>query len=174
MIDSRYLAYLLRHHPEKENLKLDKYGWCEVDKLLAALNITISELDDIVENNTRFIYDEKKEHIKAAHGHSINVSYDKNRAIPPKKLYHGTSKQFLESIKKQGLRKMTRDAIHLSISKEVARDIALRHTGHNMLYVLIFELDTDKMLKDGYEFYKSEDGVWLVQKDIPYKYLTII
>lgn len=174
MIDSRYLSYLLRHHPEEKGLNLDKYGWCKVDDLLEALDIYQDELDDIVNNNTRYIYSDDKQYIKAAHGHSINISYEKNKATPPEKLYHGTSKKFLDDIKKKGLKRMTRDAIHLSISKEVAKKIGLRHTGGNMLYLIIFELDTKAMLKDGFEFYKSEDGVWLVQQDIPYKYLKIV
>ena len=174
MLNSRYLSYLLRHHPEAKGLKLDKSGWCKVADLISALNISESELDDVVNNNTRFIYSKDKEYIKAAHGHSIDVSYDKNKSFPPKILYHGTSKKFLESIRKKGLLKMNRAAIHLSESKELATEIALRHTGHNMLYVLIFEIDTSAMLKDDFDFYKSEDGVWLVTKDIPYKYLKII
>ena len=171
MVSSRYLSYLLRHHPEEKGLKLDKYGWCNVNQLLVALNMTQDELDDIVDNNTRYVYNDDKTCIKAAHGHSVNVSYDEVKALPPEHLYHGTSRKFLESIKKNGLQKMSRDAIHLSISKEVAKNVALRHTNHNMLYVMIFELDIKSMLKDGYNFYKSEDGVWLVQQDIPYKYL---
>ena len=30
MVDSRYLSYLLRHHPEDKGLKLDNHGWCKV------------------------------------------------------------------------------------------------------------------------------------------------
>ena len=112
-LDSRYLSYLLRHHPEEAGLKLDKEGWCNVDDLLKALDIYESDLDEVVYNNTRFVYNENKTKIKAAHGHSIHVEY-KNEKTPPDILYHGTAKRLIEVITKKGLKKMTREAVHMS------------------------------------------------------------
>lgn len=31
---SRYIALLLRHHPEKAGLCLDKHGWADVEALI--------------------------------------------------------------------------------------------------------------------------------------------
>ena len=34
---SRYLSYLLRHHPEAAGITLDAHGWADVDQLLAGM-----------------------------------------------------------------------------------------------------------------------------------------
>ena len=38
---SKFLSYLLRHHPEYLNLKMDKAGWVSVDELLEKINQNI-------------------------------------------------------------------------------------------------------------------------------------
>ena len=35
---SKFLSFLLRHHPEYLELKMDKAGWVAVDELLEKLN----------------------------------------------------------------------------------------------------------------------------------------
>ena len=39
-------------------------------------------------------------------------------------------------------------------------------------YPVIFEVDTKQMIKDGYQFYLSENGVWLT-KEVPVQYLMM-
>lgn len=169
MLSSKYLSYLLRHHPEDEGLTLDEFGWCNVDDLLNALNVDQDELDDLVYSNTRFIYSGDKKLIKAAHGHSVPIKYS-NTAIPPDILYHGTATRFLPSIRGQGLKKMTREAVHLSESYDTALMIGSRHASGNESKTTVLRIDTKKMIEDGYQFYKSEDGVWLVDS-VPPKYI---
>ena len=48
---SRYLSYLLRHHPEAAGITLDAHGWADVDQLLAGMKkhrITRAQLEEIV------------------------------------------------------------------------------------------------------------------------------
>jgi len=170
-IDSRYLAYLLRHHPEEANLHLDKNGWCDVDELLSALDLYQDELDDIVYSNTRFVYNENKTKIKAAHGHSVKVSYQ-NAAVPPNVLYHGTSRDLIPAIRRGGLKKMNRDAVHLSERYDTAVAVGARHTGGRGDRLVIYKVKAFEMHLAGYKFYKSEDGVWLTDS-VPPEYLYI-
>ena len=47
---SRYLSYLLRHHPEAAGITLDAHGWADVDQLLAGMKkhrITRAQLEEI-------------------------------------------------------------------------------------------------------------------------------
>ena len=171
MLDSRYLSYLLRHHPEEAGLTLDKEGWCDVKLLLTNLGITQEELDETVDNNTRYVYNNDKTKIKAAHGHSVKVEYH-NVKTPPKVLYHGTAKRLQEIILKQGLKKMTRDAVHMSENYDDARRVGSRHAGGSLAMTIVFKIDAEKMYKDGHKFYKSEDGVWLTDS-VPGKYLSL-
>lgn len=171
MLESRYLSYLLRHKPEEAGLTLDKEGWCSVKQLLTNLKITQEELDYVVDNNTRFVYNNDKTKIKAAHGHSVKVEYH-NEKTPPKVLYHGTAKRLQEVILKQGLKKMTREAVHMSENYDDARRVGSRHAGGSLALTIVFKINAEQMYKDGFKFYKSEDGVWLTDS-VPGKYLSL-
>ena len=88
---------------------------------------------------------------------------------PPEVLYHGTVDRFLDSIKEKGLIKGKRQYIHLSKDVETARAVGSRRRGNPV----ILEVDSKMMKSDGFKFYCSENGVWLVQDPIPWKYLKI-
>lgn len=165
---SKFLSYVLRHHPEKYNLDIDSEGWVDVEELLKNTKFgTLEDLKYLVENETRYTFNENYTKIRAFHGHSVKgISYKKNEMIPPDVLYHGTSTTFYTNILKDGLIKgMCRVNVHLSVSKEEAKKIGLRHGKP-----VILEIDTKKMYEDGFKFSKSEDGVWLVE-NVPTKYI---
>ena len=68
----------------------------------------------------RYIFNENHTKIRANQGHSIAVDLQLEQKQPPEILYHGTATRFLESIKKEGLKKMTRQHVHLSKEKQTA------------------------------------------------------
>lgn len=84
---------------------------------------------------------------------------------PPKYLYHGTGKKFRESIDEQGLISQSRLHIHLSADIETAIKVGSRHGKP-----IVYHVWSGRMQKDGYEFYKSVNGVWLT-KEVPAKYI---
>lgn len=170
-LSSKYLSYILRHHPEEVGLELDKEGWCSVQELLKALDVSKRDLEEVVTNNTRFIFNDNKSRIKAAHGHSVHIEY-KNEQTPPDELYHGTAKKLSDIIKEQGLKKMSREAVHMSENYIDAKRIGSRHAGGNLDMTVVFKINAKKMYEDGYKFYKSEDGVWLTDS-VPEKYLSL-
>jgi putative RNA 2'-phosphotransferase len=111
---SRYISKLLRHNPE--DLQMDSNGWININDLLNKINISLEELNIIVETNDkkRFRYNEDKSKIRANQGHSINVDVQLDVKEPPHKLYHGTAYRNKESILKNGIVKMKRQNVHLS------------------------------------------------------------
>ena len=54
---SKFLSYVLRHHPDKIGITLDNAGWVETKVLIKALrdtgwaSFTKEQLDSVVENN---------------------------------------------------------------------------------------------------------------------------
>ena len=46
------------------------------------------------------------------------------------------------------------------------------HSGGSLSLTIVFKINANQMYKDGYKFYKSEDGVWLTD-NVPPKYLSI-
>ena len=69
--DSKYLSYLLRHHPEEVGCKMDKYGWVDVNTLVKNSKLTLEKLHLIVSEDTRYEFSNDKSKIRAFHGHSV-------------------------------------------------------------------------------------------------------
>lgn len=164
--DSKALSYILRHHPEEFNCKIDEYGWVSVEELIKNTFFTLEYLKEIVEKETRYTFNEDFSKIRAFHGHSVKGVIYTNEVIPPDVLYHGTSEENFEKIKNSGMIKgMSRVLVHLSETKEQARKIGSRHGKP-----VVLKLDCQKMIQDGIKFFKSEDGVFLTE-DFSIKYI---
>ena len=156
---SKFLSLILRHKPETINLKLDENGWADVDELIAKsknIKLTKELINEVVrdDDKQRFIIEENK--IRANQGHSIEVDLELKAVTPPDILYHGTATRFLDSIMQTGLSKQARQHVHLSQELETATAVGKRHGK-----LVILEVDAKKMFDEGFEFYLSENGVWL-------------
>ena len=167
---SRLLTQALRHQPEKINIVLDENGWTSTQILIKSLGISYTELDYIVDNDnkSRFSYNHTKTMIKANQGHSLSdVKVELEEVIePPEFLYHGTSLSLLSTILKTGIKKMNRNHVHLSGDIETAKIVGKRKSKK----VLIFILDTKKMLSDNIKIFISPNNVYLTDFVDP-KYL---
>lgn len=170
---SKYLSYHLRHHPDAIGLELAPGGWVTVDDLLAAAKqhqfpISRQELNDVVANNDkkRFSFDETGTLIRANQGHSVEIDLQLEPIAPPEVLYHGTGHGAVEAILTQGLQKRSRHHVHLSADIETAKKVGTRHGKP-----VVFVVDAARMHQDGYPFYCSENGVWLVD-EVPPEYLA--
>ena len=168
---SKFLSYVLRHHPEIIGLHLDENGWANVDELITkstndSQGFTFEELDEIVQTNDkkRFIFNEDKTRIRANQGHSIDINLALIPQQPPEFLYHGTAQGNIESILEKGIEKRNRQHVHLSQDIETATKVGMRHGKP-----IILTINTEKMFDDGIEFYLSENNVWLTDfVDIKY------
>ena len=172
---SRYIALLLRHHAEKAGLCLDEHGWVEVEALIQGVRRRYPEfnravLDEIVarDSKQRYAYNQNKTCIRANQGHSIPVDVELKQALPPTILYHGTGEKYVESIQKVGLIPKSRLYVHLSTDIQTAIQVGKRH-GQPVVY----QIDTQQMIHDGFIFYISANHIWLT-KAVPVQYLKII
>jgi putative RNA 2'-phosphotransferase len=80
-------------------------------------------------------------------------------------LFHGTATRFLGSIQKQGLLKGNRHQVHLSQNKNTAIKVGSRHGK-----VVVLRVKAAEMHKAGFEFFVSENQVWLTDC-VPVEYL---
>lgn len=172
---SKYLSKHLRHQPERLGLTLEKGGWVRVEDLLKAcarndFPVSLEMLKEVVRKNDkqRFSFDEPGEKIRANQGHSIEIDLQLKPQTPPAKLFHGTAERNISMIENSGLLKMGRHHVHLSADTETARKVGMRYGKP-----VIFEIDTAQMLAEGFEFYVSENGVWLVES-VPPKFLRVL
>lgn len=169
-VRSKYLALILRHKPELFNLELMPNGWIQVVQLLNNTDFTMDELEEIVTTDTkgRYQFSEEKQFIRAVQGHSVNVEMNFKEFIPTEDLYHGTAKKYLDNILSDGIKKMSRQYVHLSTNIETAIKVGKRHGE-----VVVLSINAKKMHEDGYKFFIAENGVILTDF-VPTKYFNYL
>jgi len=160
---SKFLSFILRHHPEKYNIKLDDEGYASLKDVLAVLNnrfksqeITTNTLKEMIKKSGEKRFEIRDNKIRAYYGHSIEKKID----IPelqeneyPKELYHGTTQNAFRKIKNEGIKKKGRQYVHLSKDIKTAIKVGKRRTKNP----LILRIDMDKAKKEEINFYKSGD-----------------
>lgn len=163
---------MLRHRPDEIGINLDSAGWVAIDWLRAAsaahgTEFTRTELDYVVEHNDkqRFAISDDGLRIRASQGHSIDVALGYESRMPPELLYHGTAERHLPGIRLHGLVKGERHHVHLSDDRGTARSVGQRHGK-----VIVLEVRAGEMVRAGFSFYISANGVWLTEA-VPYEYL---
>jgi putative RNA 2'-phosphotransferase len=171
----KFLSLVLRHKPETIGITLGPQGWVNVNKLLEGCrkrNLTLDRdtLIRVVEadDKQRFQISPDGLKVRACQGHTIAVDLELSPAVPPVKLFHGTTERFLPSILKRGLVKGRRLYVHLTPDTETARKVGSRRGP-----VSILEVRTKEMHQNGFRFYQAVNGVWLTER-VPAQYLRPI
>ena len=164
---SKWLSYILRHHPEAARLTLNREGWADTEQLLAQAQaqgkmLTHDRLAHIVAHNgkQRFTLSADGKQIRAAQGHStpqVHISHAVR--TPPAVLYHGTAQAFLPAIRAEGLLPGQRHHVHLSGDEATARQVGARHGKPAVL-----QIDCAALIAQGQAFYLSDNGVWLTDR----------
>ena len=171
---SKFLSYVLRHAPHEIGLTLGAGGWVETSDLIAKARthgrqLTPELLHEIVATNDkkRFTLSPDRTRIRAAQGHSVEIDLDLVPTMPPQLLYHGTAAKVLDKILAEGLKPQSRRHVHLSLDRETARKVGMRHGTPAILLV-----DAGRMHRDGVHFFEADNGVWLTDHVAPH-YLTL-
>lgn len=162
---SKFLSLVLRHRPEEIGIELDEAGWVEVERLLEALSahgkqVAREQLEHVVaaSDKQRFAVSGDGVWIRANQGHSVEVELGYEPAEPPEILFHGTPRQFLESILATGLNRGRRHHVHLSATEATATAVGGRRGRPVVLRIL-----AGKMHAAGHTFYVSANSVWLTE-----------
>lgn len=169
---SRFLAMILRHKPETIGITLDEHGWADVELLIAGIQQTRpfdrAMLEEIVatDEKQRYAFNADHSKIRANQGHSVAVDVQLQELAPPELLYHGTGEKYVQSILASGLIPKSRLYVHLSLDRKTAVTVGSRHGQPR-----VFKVHSGQMHRDGYVFYRSENGVWLT-KAVPVSYLS--
>ena len=171
---SKFLSYILRHHPESIGITLDSQGWSNIDTLLAQAAqhnrpISRAQLLEIVATNPkkRFTLSSDQTQIRAAQGHSTaQVAIAHQPIQPPATLYHGTATRFLDSIRAQGLIAGSRHHVHLSADIPTAQKVGQRHGKP-----IVLRINAAAMHAAGHSFYLSDNQVWLTDH-VPAQYIS--
>lgn len=177
---SRLLVTALRHDPAILGLELDPAGYClktDARKALQEQGYPVSEEElEIILQNERFGVDPTGQKVRADYGSSIGLKLEdmyESSQIPPEILYHGTSADVLDSIKKNGVLrfakngKKPRDHVFMTESPAVAVKKGTRY-GHGVALSILAR----NMHEDGFLFYHVKNDIWLTDH-IPPEYLDL-
>ncbi|KAI9067962.1 hypothetical protein FKP32DRAFT_1698795 [Trametes sanguinea] len=177
---SKTLSWILRHGSQAEGLAMRPDGYVRVNELLQRpklRELSFEALQEIVKNDAKSRYSlvleadpktgEEAWWIRANQGHSLKsvvLDYEPIKSvsdIPTGIAVHGTTKKAWESIKEQGLSKMTRNHIHLAQGVAGSGVVSgMRNSSQILIYV-----DVQKAIDAGIKFYISANGVVLTEGD---------
>lgn len=173
-VSSKFLSLILRHKPELIALQLDNKGWANVDELIEKSRVYGKDLDletlkYLVATNEkkRFSFNEDGRKIRANQGHSLQVDLGLTEKRPPDVLYHGTAEFNVSSILSKGLQKKNRHHVHLSSDVPTAFAVGARHGKP-----VVFKVKAVDMIKEGFQFFISQNGVWLTE-EVPGRFLKL-
>lgn len=168
---SKLMSLVLRHNPGAFGIALDGQGWVDIDTMVRASDgrLTDAVVRDIVATNDkqRFAISQDGTRIRANQGHSIDVDLELTPQDPPATLFHGTARKNRDLILRDGLKKMHRQHVHLSSDTDTARTVGQRNGAP-----VIFTVAARALHSDGVLFFRSANGVWLVDR-VPPDYLSL-
>lgn len=167
---SRFISLVLRHRPGEIGLTLEPGGWVPVNDLIEASRrkadapLDRPRLERLLadQRRPRFELDDDGRRIRARYGHSVDVDLDLRPREPPRSLYHGTARRFLEGIRSEGLRPRSRRFVHLSETRSRAREVGRRHGEP-----VVLRIRAAAMAEAGRTFYRPAAGIWLTARVPP-------
>ena len=161
---SSKMSYILRYNPG--TLEMDDFGVVSVSQLADELGVTSETIRQIVSDDPKGRYVISGQGIRAVQGHSIPVSLVADVLENPTVLFHGTKTDNLGSIYREGIKRGSRQHVHLSKEIEVAWGVANRRKGQSV----VLTVDAGQMAKDGLTLSVVENDVVLVDH-IPPEYI---
>jgi putative RNA 2'-phosphotransferase len=163
---SRAVLLALRHEPEAFGLALDPQGWVAVDDLLAALrardplqwrDLDRAALERLVASHDKPRHEIVGDRIRSLYGLSHAQPLLLPPAMPPARLFHGTSAAAAAVILVEGLVPKGRQFVHLSADRPWARAIAYRRSTQPAL----LQVRADDAHAAGVVFHNAGGHVWM-------------
>jgi putative RNA 2'-phosphotransferase len=172
---SRTMAGVLRHFPERFDLRMDSHGFVSLRDFVNALQskqrryhwVRPHHIVAIIETDSKGRYEYRDGMIRATYAHSFQVDLDLPSGGTPDKLYYPTTKEEVDIVLEVGLKPSDRKMVHLSRGIGDAVNAGRVRTPEP----IILEVDSRGATEDGIVIQKAGRTVFLTT-DVPPKYLT--
>lgn len=134
---SKFLSLILRHRAGDFGLTLDDEGFVDTDAVWALVQkrypdkYQYGDLLSLMESGTdgKRRFEIKGRKIRARYGHTAVQTVTYPPVTPPEYLYHGTTPDALDAIRREGLQPQQRQFVHLSLEPDWAHMVGKRHAG---------------------------------------------
>ena len=168
---SKFVSGALRHFPDDAGLSLDERGWARYDDLATAVSerydwADADHVEAVASTDPKGRFEREGDRIRAAYGHSVDVTLEDGSDDVPDRLYHGTAPRNVDSIMRDGLRPMGRQEVHLSARPEDALAVGRRHADEPVL----LEIDAGGMRRDGLRVTRRAEGTYTADA-VPPRYV---
>ena len=171
---SRTMAGVLRHFPERFDLKMDRQGFVDLRSFVNALQrkqrryhwLRPHHIVAIIETDNKGRYEYRDGMIRATYAHSFEVELDHPAGVAPEKLYYPTTLEEVDIVLEVGLKPSDRKMVHLSKGIGDAVNAGRVRTENP----IILEVDAQGATEDGILIQKAGKTVYLTT-DVPPKYL---
>ncbi len=138
---SKFLSLLLRHRAADFDITLDSEGFTDTDAVWEQVQkhypgvYTYKDLLQAAEEGAdgKKRYEIVGRRIRARYGHSAVQTITYPPVTPPEYLYHGTTREALDSIREQGLISQNRQFVHLSLDPDWAQSVGARHSKNTVV-----------------------------------------
>lgn len=180
---STFVSGALRHFPDDAGLALDEAGWTTWELLVDVVTSRYDwasdrVVDAVVATDPKGRFETRRgdgeRRVRAAYGHSVDVDLDADTAAAtddlPETLYHGTAPRNVDAILTEGLKPMNRRSVHLSGSRETARDVGERHVGGDADPVVL-SVDVRSLVAAGFDVRRRGTDTYTVTA-VPPRYLS--
>lgn len=170
----KFVSGLLRHFPQKFDLKIDENGWVSFEALARVVSRRYPwankwVLKAMIYSDEKKRYELKGDKIRARYGHSIEVKLSDMPEAEEDTLYYGTSEEEASRMLEIGIKPVNQTYVHLSTTIEKSLEVA----GLRTKKPIVFEIDAKQAKIDGIRILKANDLIALA-KEIPAKYIKKI
>lgn len=172
---SKKLSWLLRHGASAQGLSMDKGGWMEIEDLLTFLDMSMSELELIVNTNDKHRFQLDGNRIRACQGHStdnhaitreaLEASWDEYTSDDS--IWHGTTVNAIESIGQEGILPIQRTHVHCAPNFDST-------VGKRTSSQVILEISPVRIRKAGLNIFVASNGVVLVRQIPPEAIINLV
>ncbi|MDO9537390.1 MAG: RNA 2'-phosphotransferase [Thermoplasmata archaeon] len=173
----RTMAGVLRHFPERYNLRMNKHGWVDLEEFINEVRkkqrrfrwLKAHHVLAIIDTDPKGRYQFRDGMIRATYAHSVDVDLDLPTRGIPDLLYYPTTKEEKDVLVETGLIPSDRKMVHLSKTLESAI-IAGKVRDPEPL---IFEVNTKAMVDAEIVIKKAGNTVFVVEA-VPPEYLRLM
>ncbi|MBI2105052.1 MAG: RNA 2'-phosphotransferase [Candidatus Omnitrophica bacterium] len=164
---SRWMAYVLRHNPDRYGLQPDRHGFVDYEAFLQIAarrypGLGAEQLRELIESGGTARFEVAGGRLRARYGHSIPVEPAGPPVEPPPALYHGIDADRAEPLLSEGLAPADRRMLHLSATVDEALAIARRKTERPA----VLRVDAQAAHRAGIAFH-HEGAVYLADRIPP-------